>query len=170
MSRTQDSPKENVLGLRSAAGMHVAAIREIAKSSGIDAWTVDQYLQEIHSTESIVLVAMYDGAVLGFVLGRVVPGNVAATEAEIYNIAVVNEARRKGIGRMLLTGAIEHFISKACECIWLEVRSSNSAAVQFYENNGFNRSAIRRNFYSNPVEDALVMRLDLTGKGAQRTE
>ena len=170
MSRTQDSPKENVVGLRSAGGMHAAAIREIAKSSGIDAWTVDQYLQEIHSTESIVLVAVYGGAVRGFVLGRVVPGNVAATEAEIYNIAVVNEARRKGIGRMLLTGAIEHFISKACECIWLEVRSSNSAAVQFYENNGFNRSAIRRNFYADPVEDALVMRLDLTGKGAQRTE
>ena len=169
MSKTQDSPKD-VVGLRSAAGMHAAAIREIANSSGIDAWTVDQYLQEIHSTESIVLVAMFDGAVLGFVLGRVVPGNVAATEAEIYNIAVVNEARRKGIGRMLLAAAIEHFVSKACECIWLEVRSSNSAAVQFYENNGFNRSAIRRNFYADPVEDALVMRLDLTGKGAQRTE
>jgi [ribosomal protein S18]-alanine N-acetyltransferase len=170
MSKTQDSPKENVVGLRSAAGMHAAAIREIAKSSGIDAWTVDQYLQEIHSTESIVLVAMFDGAVLGFVLGRVVPGNVAATEAEIYNIAVRNEARRKGIGRMLLAAAIEHFISRACKCIWLEVRSSNSAALQFYENNGFNRSAIRRNFYADPVEDALVMRLDLTGKGAQRTE
>ena len=170
MSRTQGSPKENVVGLRSAAGMHAASIREIAKSSGIDAWTVDQYLQEIHSTESIVLVAMYDGAVLGFVLGRVVPGNVAATEAEIYNIAVRNEARRKGIGRMLLAAAIDHFISRACKCIWLEVRSSNSAALQFYENNGFNRSAIRRNFYADPVEDALVMRLDLTGKGAQRTE
>jgi [ribosomal protein S18]-alanine N-acetyltransferase len=170
MSRTQDSPKENVLCLRPADGMHAAAIREIAKSSGIDAWTIDQYLQEIHSTESIVLVAVYGGAVLGFVLGRVVPGSVAATEAEIYNIAVTNEARRKGIGRMLLAAAIEHFISRACECIWLEVRSSNSAAVQFYENNGFNGSSTRRNFYANPVEDALVMRLDLTGKGAQRTE
>jgi [ribosomal protein S18]-alanine N-acetyltransferase len=170
MSRTQDSPKENVVGLRSAAGRHAAAMREIAKSSGIDAWTVDHYLQEIHSTESIVLVAVYDEAVLGFVLGRVIPGNVAATEAEIYNIAVVNEARRKGIGRMLLAAAIEHFVSKACECIWLEVRSSNSAAVQFYENNGFNRSAIRRNFYSDPVEDAFVMRLDFTGKVAKRTE
>jgi [ribosomal protein S18]-alanine N-acetyltransferase len=82
----------------------------------------------------------------------------------------VNEARRKGIGQMLLTGVIERFISKACECIWLEVRSSNSAAVQFYENNGFNRSAIRRNFYSDPVEDAFVMRLDFTGKVAKRTE
>ena len=164
MFRIPGLPKKVEVCARRASMDDVTVVRAIAESSGIDVWTGTQYAEEIVSKRSIILVAELDDDPVGFVLGRVIPGSIAGTEAEIYNIAVTYEARRKGIGQMLLARAIESFISKACSCVWLEVRSSNSVAIQFYENNGFSKSGVRRGFYANPVEDAIVMRLDLTGK------
>ena len=163
MSRTPDLLKDGEIYVRQASLDDAIAIRSIADSSGIDAWTVEQYEQEFQSERSVVLVAVNKQATVGFILGRTIPGNVAAMEAEIYKIAVADQTRRTGIWRILLARAVEIFASRRSECVWLEVRSSNSAAVQFYENNGFNRSGVRKDFYANPVEDAILMRLDLTG-------
>jgi ribosomal-protein-alanine N-acetyltransferase len=138
-------------------------MQSIAKSADIDAWSVDHYRQETRSNKAIVFVATIDKVIVGFVLGGIVPGNVAGADGEIYNIAVADGSRRKGIGQMLLAEAVEVFNSNECHSVWLEARSSNRKAIQFYENNGFRRCSTRRNFYSNPVEDALIMRLQLIG-------
>ena len=149
------------ISVRPATNEDAAAIQMIAEMSGLNAWTVSQYAEEIGSKRAVVLVCVDDDNIAGFVLGRVVPGSTAAPVGEIYNIAVTDLIRRKGIGRKLLIRALEFFKSAGCQSVWLEVRSTNLHAVQFYESNGFKRSALRKNFYSNPVDDALVMQLVL---------
>jgi len=163
MSRILGSVNGGHICVRKASPDDAVALRSIAKSADIDAWTVDHYRQETQSNKAIVFVATNDKVIVGFVLGGIVPGNVAGVDGEIYNIAVADSSRRKGIGDMLLAEAVGVFIANECHYVWLEVRSSNRNAIQFYENNGFRRFSTRRNFYSNPVEDALSMRLQLIG-------
>lgn len=133
-------------------------IERIADQSGLGTWTHQGYLDEIGRRDSIFLtVATRDGGVSGFIAGRIVPG----PDAEIYNIAVAKNARRLGLGLALLRKFISRCKAGNVENIWLEVRRSNSNAISFYKNAGFEEITVRSRFYSNPVEDAVVMKLEV---------
>ena len=164
MSRTRDTPNGARFSIRTALTIDAPTIQQIAKASGIDAWTIEQYGREIRSKGAIVLTAVFGNVVVGFINGRIVPGSTSDPDAEIYNIAVADAFRHKGIGRKLLAGAVYRFESNSCRYVWLEVRTSNQKAIQLYENKGFNRIGLRKNFYSKPVEDGLVMRLEIAGE------
>jgi len=157
----RDSPEPLSFSVRRADRRDAASIRNLAVASKIDAWTIGQYGDEVDRDDAIVLVATESLSMVGFIAGRVVPSTSEGNDAEIYNIAVDARSRGKGIGRKLLENAIDHLVSVGCRSVWLEVRESNQKAVQFYENNGFSRITIRRAFYSEPTEDAIVMRLTL---------
>jgi [ribosomal protein S18]-alanine N-acetyltransferase len=152
------------LSIRKAEPDDAADIRQIALNSNIDSWTTDQYWEEAGRSDAVFFVAHDSAGGIGFVSGRIVPSSTEGLDGEIYNIAVVSEFRGKGIGRELLGIAIKRFAFSGCGELWLEVRESNQNAIQFYENNGFVRITIRRNFYSSPVENAIVMRLTLVRK------
>ena len=96
-------------------------------------------------------VAERDKLVLGFLVVRV----VAEREWEILNLAVAPGVRRQGIGRQLLSDSLERH---AGEC-FLEVRESNETARRFYERLGFKTATERLQYYSNPPETAIVMKL-----------
>lgn len=82
-------------------------------------------------------------------------------EAEIIQIAVRNEFLKKGIGAKLIFEAFDHCAEKKIVSIFLEVRVSNINAIHFYEKNGFSKTGARKNYYSNPTEDALIMKKNL---------
>ena len=81
----------------------------------------------------------------------------AADEAEITNIAVDSEYRNKGIAYQIMNSVFEKCISRNTRSMYLEVRKSNIYAIMLYKKSGFIESGIRKNFYSKPKEDALVM-------------
>ncbi len=83
------------------------------------------------------------------------------SECEIYNIAVKREFQNRGIGNKLLDKLVLLAKEYNSQSIWLEVRSSNTKAVNFYQKNNFRQIYERKNFYSNPVENAIVMRRNL---------
>lgn len=115
-------------------------------------WSETALSEEIENDSACFLVAVEDDAVLGY-CGM----HCACGECYIDNVAVFPEYRGRGIAAALLTALTEH--AKACggEFISLEVRPSNAAAVQLYEKLGFCTVGRRRNFYADPVEDALIM-------------
>lgn len=80
-------------------------------------------------------------------------------EMEIYNIAVRKNHQTMGAGGELLVKCFESIRDCLRASVWLEVRVSNAEAVSFYMGNGFKVSHRRKNYYSQPVEDALVMKL-----------
>ncbi|HVB98558.1 MAG TPA: ribosomal protein S18-alanine N-acetyltransferase [Candidatus Dormibacteraeota bacterium] len=94
--------------------------------------------------------------VVGFVVARAV-----ADEVEILNLAVDPSARRRGAGAALLAAALEHGRCAGARGAFLEVRQSNRAAIGFYERHGFVRTGLRRGYYRDPEEDALLMGLAL---------
>lgn len=88
--------------------------------------------------------------------------HVIADEAEIVNVATAPAYRRLGLAAAL----IEHLLHAhpGLAQIFLEVRASNTAAQALYEKMGFSRYAVRRDYYENPMEDAILMRCQATGR------
>jgi len=80
-------------------------------------------------------------------------------EWELENIVVAATARRRGIGKRLLTELVEHVRSAQGSEIFLEVRQSNHDARSLYRKMGFEELGLRRGYYSNPPEDAILCRL-----------
>lgn len=86
----------------------------------------------------------------------------AGEDAELGNLAVAPEWRRRGLGRMLLDRVIESVLDRGSLRLFLEVRRSNTAAQALYEEYGFKPAGLRRRYYRAPVEDATVMCLDVS--------
>ena len=82
---------------------------------------------------------------------------VSFEEAEVFKIAVEPELRGKGFGTKIFAELIEVCKSRGAKAITLEVRPSNTVAVKMYESFGLKSVGRRKNYYTNPVEDALVM-------------
>lgn len=78
-------------------------------------------------------------------------------DGEITNVAVDKEYRGKGIATQMLDYAMKETMKAGVEAFTLEVRVSNAPAIALYEKLGFENKGIRRNFYDNPTEDALIM-------------
>lgn len=144
-------------------------MREIAIETRIDAWTVADYVDEIGRDDSIALIASAGRRMAGFLVSRVVPGVEREPDAELYNIAVSPEFQQRGCGDLLLSKLIEKLAAKGVNFLWLEVRESNFAAISFYKKHGFQAEVTRRNFYSDPQENAVIMRLDVPRPGAARS-
>ena len=76
------------------------------------------------------------------------------------NLAVIEPKRRSGIATALVTAALQTGYSQTATRAVLEVRSSNTAAQALYSKFGFRRVSVRTQYYSNPIEDAVLMELD----------
>jgi len=88
-------------------------------------------------------------------------------EMEILNLAVHPEKRRHGLGTKLLTAALSFFRRKKGKKVLLEVRPSNVAALNLYRRAGFVQVGLRRNYYPDNREDALVMALEIQNSGTE---
>lgn len=78
-------------------------------------------------------------------------------EGYVENIAVFESARREGVGRALLEALTAAAREKGLRFLTLEARESNGAAIALYAEGGFERVGVRRGFYDNPREDAVLM-------------
>ncbi len=87
-------------------------------------------------------------------------------EAEILSICIAPDYHRKGYGKQLLDRVIANIIQAKAHILFLEVRASNTSAIELYRQFGFEQIDLRRNYYRIPDsiehEDALVFRLNLT--------
>jgi ribosomal-protein-alanine N-acetyltransferase len=99
-----------------------------------------------------MLVAERAGRVVGYAVLW-----FAADEAELGDMAVLPEARRRGLGRWLLDAALAEAARRGARRVYLEVRESNGAARGLYERAGFEAAGVRPDYYSEPKEDAILM-------------
>jgi ribosomal-protein-alanine N-acetyltransferase len=85
---------------------------------------------------------------------------VVFEEVRLMNLAVIETMRHKGIARALIMQALEVGLAQAARCAVLELRASNHAAHALYRSLGFRDVTTRPTYYTNPIEDALLMELD----------
>jgi ribosomal-protein-alanine acetyltransferase len=135
------------------------AIIEILRDSTEAAqWPPESYAKLAKSPGGLFLVCDASSQAVGFVAAR-----QAADEAEILNIAVHRDFRRRGIASALLLAALDQFRRSAINRVFLELRESNLAARSLYERHGFVPTGRRKAYYHGPTEDALSMMRELTG-------
>ena len=135
-----------------------AAVAEIEKLCFSTPWSEATISSEIKSGFSDFFGAFSEEKLAGYIGGRTIAG-----ETEIFNVAVSPEFRRKGIAKALIEKFIETVRKKETQVIFLEVRASNLPAIALYEKNGFVFCGLRKNYYTNPTENALLMRLAFDG-------
>ena len=82
---------------------------------------------------------------------------ITVDEGQITNVAVHPEHRRKGFGAAIVRTLLRHAKDERLESVSLEVRASNTAAIELYKRAGFVEAGRRKGFYNKPTEDALVM-------------
>jgi [ribosomal protein S18]-alanine N-acetyltransferase len=130
----------------------VESILEIQSASPeVAQWTAWDY-NRVARGEMAGWVADENGELCGFLVAR-----RAGSDMEILNFAVRPQARRRGIGGMLLRVALDWGAELHAERALLEVRASNFAALHFYESRGFQIVGRRPRYYVSPVEDALLL-------------
>ncbi|MBR5112608.1 MAG: ribosomal protein S18-alanine N-acetyltransferase [Clostridia bacterium] len=130
------------------------SVENIEKECFTSPWKYEDILYHASNCNSHFLVAVIDDKTAGYI------GVIeTAGEAYITNIAVLPSFRRRGIAKALLTAAVDGAKKRDCEFITLEVRESNSAAISLYEGAGFVKAGVRKNFYSNPPENAVLCTL-----------
>jgi [ribosomal protein S18]-alanine N-acetyltransferase len=141
----------------------LAAVLAIEQGSFEDPWTEDIFNAELrHSWSHCDLLRTADGMILGYIVFWSV-----ADEVHLLNVAVDPNQRKHQYGRRLLDHMLEFARTASARFITLEVRSSNEAALQLYENGGFKRVGVRPRYYANDGEDAVIMLFDLGSQSGQ---
>jgi [ribosomal protein S18]-alanine N-acetyltransferase len=143
--------------IRPAAACDLNAILDIEQCCRTVTWSAAAFSTELSTANAINLVAQADnGTPCGFVFAV-----CAADELEINTLAVHPDHRRRGIARRLLAAAADAGRRRGAESVHLEVRSKNKVAYNLYIALGFEIRWIRKKYYSDDGDDAIVMSRDI---------
>ena len=139
---------------RAAVDEPLAAVAALQAESFIRPWGIEAIARELRENPvtRLFLLEAEDGRLLGFCACWLIAG-----EVHINSLAVAPEARRRGYARRLLLEVFAAAAEEGADAATLEVRRSNTAAVALYTGLGFTVAGVRRNYYEQPEEDALVL-------------
>ena len=132
---------------------HVPQIAELERLCFSDPWSEKSIETELSCRLSLWLVAMEGEQVVGYVGSQTV-----IDESDMMNIAVHPDFRRRGIAETLVAALEDALRDRGSRALTLEVRTSNAPAIALYEKLGFRQVGLRKNYYRNPREDALILR------------
>ena len=132
---------------------HVPQVAQLEKLCFADPWSEMSIASELHNIWAYWLVAVEDDVVAGYIGSQ-----STIDETDVMNVAVHPDRRRQGIAENLITHLIQELKNRGSHALMLEVRASNAPAIALYEKLGFRQVGLRKNYYRNPKEDALILR------------
>ncbi|NOT33459.1 MAG: tRNA (adenosine(37)-N6)-threonylcarbamoyltransferase complex dimerization subunit type 1 TsaB [Candidatus Eisenbacteria bacterium] len=130
----------------------IPAVVEIEQRTFSDPWTPEFFLGELEQSQVYARVAEREGAIAGYSIAWLGEGG-----AHLGNIAVDSPHRRLGVGRSLLREVLAESERRGLSSLTLEVRVSNFAAQELYRVHAFRLAGLRRGYYRDTGEDALLM-------------
>lgn len=146
----------NDIAIREACLQDMDAIYGIEQTSFSVAWSRESFVSAFESENIQIFAAEEENALIGFGCIMVIP-----PESEILNLAVLPQYRGQGIGGRLLSAMLACAEEQKAKSAYLEVRESNAPARALYEKNGFFPLGIRKNYYTKPTENAIIMQKKL---------
>jgi len=138
--------------------LYLDKILEIENLSFSTPWSLNGFLKELENPVSRLWALMNDSVLLGYLCFWTI-----REEMQLLDLAIHPRYRHQGHGSFLLTKMIDLAFSREISRIWLEVRVSGSAARKLYEKFDFVERGQRKNYYTDPPEDALILSLGLNG-------
>lgn len=137
--------------VKKAEQCHVPQIAEIEKKSIPQPWSEAAFTAALEDEKAVTLAAFCGDILCGFITGVYL-----LDTADIYSVAVSENYRKKGVGKLLLEEFFNQLPNEV-QAVNLEVRESNSPAIKLYEKTGFQSVGLRKNFYQEPRENAVLM-------------
>ncbi|HBW46953.1 TPA: ribosomal-protein-alanine N-acetyltransferase [bacterium] len=134
----------------------ISEILEIEHESYSLPWSERMFLAEFENELGISFGYEVNGKLVGFIFAWMIFEDI-----HINNIAVAQAERRKGIGRKLLEHTFNEVRKKGVTKAMLEVRPSNKAALELYSQYGFKLMSVRKKYYTDTNEDALILIAEL---------
>ena len=141
-----------MLEIRIAKEQEIEEIARLEQEIFPDPWSLTALRDTWNQKQAQILGAWLDGQMAGYVIVY-----FAADESEIARIAVDEKFRRQGVAGALLDEMERVLAGKGIARLMLDVRKSNAAALRFYLSRGFKEDGVRKNFYTNPIEYAILM-------------
>lgn len=141
--------------IRNALECDIENIASLEKATFSLPQSKEGFFEMIRSDGKHLLVALCDGEFAGYIGAYTVLG-----ESDIMTVAVSENYRKNGIGKMLVNALFDELCGKS-EAVFLEVRASNSAAISLYTSLGFEKIGMRKNYYKLPTEDAILYKKEL---------
>lgn len=120
----------------------------------LEYWSYESVCKNITCKNTICLICVYQETAVGYITASCV-----LDEAELERVAVSSTYRGKGIGKILIDNLIDILRKRGIARLMLEVRTKNTNAITLYKQCGFVTDTIRKNYYINPSDDALLMSL-----------
>ena len=148
--------------VRAGLAKDVAKIIELERATAnAPHWAEAEYvaMAERRTTEYVrreIFIAESNDELIGFAVGKIV-GDLA----EVESVAVDAHARRRGIGKGLCRAIVDWAGAQGAQIVELEVRAASGGAIGLYRSLGFTSEGLRPAYYSDPIDDAVLMRLDL---------
>ncbi|MBE6606483.1 MAG: ribosomal-protein-alanine N-acetyltransferase [Ruminococcaceae bacterium] len=138
----------------------LGSISEIEKICFTDPWSEKMFEPFFDSQTCKTAVAQSEDKICGYICYYIVGGeaNDICGDCELANIAVLPEYRGRDIARKLMAYMYEEAKSEYCSDIFLEVRESNISAIGLYTRENFEIYGKRKNYYTSPREDAVLMK------------
>jgi ribosomal-protein-alanine N-acetyltransferase len=130
----------------------IPAVLGIEEISFATPWSEQDFLNELYRKNTLLRTALFEGNIIGYICVT-----FRAYESHILNLAVHPDFRRRGVATILMDNAVGELKKRGCMFVYLKVRLSNAGAQKFYELLGFQVEGIRKKYYDDPVEDALMM-------------
>ncbi len=140
----------------------ISSLEPLEEQVKLAFWGKDNYCRfleeypEYFGCKAVLLTETGKEKLVGFFLARSVLENL-----EILKVGVFPKCQRQGIGTQLMETAYAEGIRRGCQRCFLEVRKSNESAIQFYHHHNFRICGTRLGYYTNPIEDALIMERSL---------
>ena len=133
---------------------HLDGVEALEKSCFSHPWSRQSLERDLENEQSLFYAAVEDGQVIGYI-GM----SFVLDEGYIYNVAVDGNHRKNGVGSALIRTLVTHCKKEGFAFLTLEVRESNAAARSLYQHFGFIKVGERKNYYSDPTENAVLMTL-----------
>jgi len=144
--------------LRSMQYADITAVMEIETIAYPFPWTQQNFEDCLRTGYNAEVLQLY-GDIVGYGIM-----SIAADEAQILNLCVHPNMQQCGYGHQILSQLLEYSKQKCAKSVFLEVRTSNKAAINLYYKTGFNQVGLRKNYYLNAEngrEDALILALEI---------
>lgn len=155
--------------VRNAAFEDIPRICEIENACFSDPWSKGMFEDLLENTSGVCIVAVDGDAVVAFACAYIIDGEIdnLCGDAELADIAVAPDFRRRGIAKKLAYSLFERARGRYCSNMYLEVRESNLSARELYRLLGFIETGKRKNYYTVPREDAVLMKKELAAFAAR---
>ena len=143
---------ELIRGVRPMNGGDIGQVVQMEKTCFSEPWSENLICSGLDSRLDTYFVYADHDSILGYCVLRIL-----GDEGEIQRIAVWPQYRRQGIARKLMDAMVNYARRRGVLAVALEVRESNEGARKLYDSYGFKQEAVRRGYYHNPQEDAIIM-------------